>query len=104
MGHRVAPARIWNDGRHWSRCTRCGCDLIRAGAYQWNTVPRGFRVVWKLRTAADIDWQSWNARRGTPATLRPGGLEAAGLKIVPDAPETRGGPADVESPDWRRAA
>jgi hypothetical protein len=45
-GHRAAAGEIYNGGYHFSRCERCGEDMIRSGR-SWKTVPQGHRVVWK---------------------------------------------------------
>jgi hypothetical protein len=44
--HEAAPREVYNCGYHFSRCRRCGRDMIRAGA-AWSMVPAGHRVVWK---------------------------------------------------------
>jgi hypothetical protein len=45
-GHEAAPREVYNGGYYFSRCRRCGEDMIRAGA-GWDLVPEGHRVVWK---------------------------------------------------------
>jgi hypothetical protein len=45
-GHEAGRAETYNSGYWFSRCRRCGCDMIRSGA-EWSTVPPGHRVVWK---------------------------------------------------------
>lgn len=57
--HTPSTQEIWNDGHHFTRCDRCGEDLVRPPAGKWGRVPKGFRVVWKQRTADDIDWRAW---------------------------------------------
>jgi len=44
--HDAAPGPVRNQGFEFSRCRRCGRDLIRSNA-KWTTVPAGFRVVWR---------------------------------------------------------
>lgn len=44
--HDAALNAIRNQGFEFSRCRRCGRDLIRSNA-KWTTVPAGFRVVWR---------------------------------------------------------
>ena len=44
--HEAAAREVYNCGYHFSRCRRCGRDMIRAGA-AWSLVPPGHRVVWK---------------------------------------------------------
>jgi len=45
-GHEAAAAETYNSGYYFSRCRRCGRDMIRSGA-AWRDVPGGHRVVWK---------------------------------------------------------
>jgi hypothetical protein len=45
-GHEAAAAETYNSGYYFSRCRRCGRDMIRSGA-AWHDVPRGHKVVWK---------------------------------------------------------
>jgi hypothetical protein len=44
--HEAAAREVYNCGYHFSRCRRCGRDMIRAGA-AWSLVPEGHRVAWK---------------------------------------------------------
>jgi hypothetical protein len=53
--HEPGPASVWNDGFYFGQCRHCACELIRKRR-AWREVPRGYRVVWKDRTEADIDW------------------------------------------------
>lgn len=46
QGHSPSDEQVWNRGYSFSKCRRCCCDLIRSDA-DWDTVPRGHRVVWK---------------------------------------------------------
>jgi hypothetical protein len=45
-GHAPQPDPVWNCGYSFSRCTRCGRDIIHSGE-QWSLVPSGHKVVWK---------------------------------------------------------
>jgi hypothetical protein len=45
-GHEAAPREVYNGGYYFSRCRRCGEDMVRTGA-SWDLVPEGHRVVWK---------------------------------------------------------
>lgn len=45
-GHEAAPDEVYNGGYYFSRCRRCGLDMIRCGA-AWRMVPGGHRVVWR---------------------------------------------------------
>ena len=46
QGHSPADEQVWNRGYSFARCRRCRCDMIRSDG-EWETVPRGHRVVWK---------------------------------------------------------
>ncbi|HEY0411996.1 MAG TPA: hypothetical protein VGD66_02495 [Allosphingosinicella sp.] len=45
-GHEAGAGEVYNCGYWFSRCRRCGRDMIRAGG-TWEIVPRGHRVVWR---------------------------------------------------------
>lgn len=47
--HRAAPDEVWNKGWYFSRCERCGSDLVRTPSGKWH-VPKGRKVVWRSRT------------------------------------------------------
>ena len=44
--HYPQAQEIWNQGYFFSRCERCGEDLVRTDG-DWEPVPNGHRVVWK---------------------------------------------------------
>ena len=44
--HKPDPVARWNHGYYFSRCRRCGVDLVRTDYGRWEP-PRGFRVVWR---------------------------------------------------------
>lgn len=44
--HKPEPVARWNDGYYFSRCRRCGADLVRTVYGRWEP-PKGFRVVWR---------------------------------------------------------
>jgi hypothetical protein len=44
--HRADPLARWNDGYYFSKCTRCGRDLVRTAYQRWH-VPKGYKVVWQ---------------------------------------------------------
>ncbi|MFN3945843.1 MAG: hypothetical protein ACK4K7_13040 [Allosphingosinicella sp.] len=46
--HRAAPEPVWNRGFFFSRCRRCGADLVRTPSGRWH-VPKGRKVVWRPR-------------------------------------------------------
>jgi CheY-like chemotaxis protein len=45
-GHEASPNEVCNGGECFSRCLRCGEELIKSGD-AWRPLPSGFRVVWK---------------------------------------------------------
>ena len=57
------------------------------------SIPKGYRVVWKDKGPADVDWSRWNPSGGdgvpfAPSVRRmPPARVAARLKVVADAPE-----------------
>jgi CheY-like chemotaxis protein len=45
-GHAPGEEQVNNRGITFTRCRRCGSDLVRAKG-EWQPVPRGYRVVWR---------------------------------------------------------
>jgi CheY-like chemotaxis protein len=45
-GHEPGSDQVCNAGRCFTRCRRCGGDLVKEGE-DWQPVPKGFRVVWR---------------------------------------------------------
>jgi CheY-like chemotaxis protein len=53
-GHAPRPEPTRNRGIEFTRCRRCGADLVRKrGA--WQAVPKGYRVVWRSRRGVEAD-------------------------------------------------
>jgi hypothetical protein len=49
---------IWNSGHFFSRCARCGRDLVRRhSGRRWHAPPRGMRVVWRAREGRAANWK-----------------------------------------------
>jgi hypothetical protein len=46
-GHLAEPGATWNHGYAFSRCRRCGREIVRSLFGRWRLPPRGFRVVWR---------------------------------------------------------
>lgn len=46
--HRPESWEVWNQGYYFTRCGRCGADLIRTASGKWH-VPKGRKVVWRAR-------------------------------------------------------
>jgi hypothetical protein len=44
----------WNDGYYFTRCRRCGLDLVRTAFSGW-TAPKRYRVVWQAEPPASIE-------------------------------------------------
>ncbi len=44
--HRPRPHVVRNQGFTFGRCSGCERDLVRSMG-RWQTVPRGFRIVWR---------------------------------------------------------
>lgn len=127
--HRALPVARWNQGYYFSRCSRCGTDLVRATYGGW-FVPKGYRVVWKVRppepespaelieappAPARRSWRTWlQPRRSSetlPAKLRASAAPSAPLAIEevlrhlgesePPAPEAAQPPAPPPPPPPR---
>jgi hypothetical protein len=57
MGHQRPVTGIWNNGYFFSRCPRCGNELIKRGNdRRWKDIPKGYRVQWKPLGEYDIRW------------------------------------------------
>ncbi|MFN3944914.1 MAG: hypothetical protein ACK4K7_08285 [Allosphingosinicella sp.] len=61
--HAADERQVWNDGFYFSRCGRCGVDLLKPGGGSWSRVPKGQRVVWRPREPDEIDWSEWERSR-----------------------------------------
>jgi len=46
--HAPRKGAHWNEGYYFTRCTRCGADLVRTTFSGWEE-PRGYRVVWRRK-------------------------------------------------------
>lgn len=44
--HAPEPDGLWNAGYCFTRCRRCGRDMVRSAFGEWH-VPKGHRVVWR---------------------------------------------------------
>ena len=69
--HRVSADVRWNSGYYFSRCERCGRDLVRTIYGRWH-VPRGYRVVWQKAAPAGPLPSSLDRR--APGRQRPSNL------------------------------
>jgi hypothetical protein len=50
--HAPIKGALWNQGYYFTRCARCGVDLVRTTFSGWEA-PRGQRVVWRRRSDVD---------------------------------------------------
>ena len=50
--HRPRPVARWNNGYYFTKCSRCGRDLVRTAYGGWHE-PKGFRVVWQAEAPVD---------------------------------------------------
>lgn len=57
--HKAEPLPQWNNGYYFSRCKRCGLDLVRTAFEGWH-LPQGSKVVWRAEAPR-------HARGGEPA-------------------------------------
>jgi hypothetical protein len=80
--HDVAPGEVRYQGFGFSRCRRCGRDMVRS-ARAWRIVPNGFRVVWRQGPPPRA--------ASSPAQLR-FDLPAAGRALLAPAGKGRGRP------------
>jgi hypothetical protein len=49
--HRPSPDMISNAGHDFTRCLRCGADMVSVDG-AWTTAPAGQRIVWKAAPVA----------------------------------------------------
>lgn len=91
--HAPEPTPRWNDGYYFSRCRRCGCDLVRTAFDNWQ-IPRGYRVVWSRTRPEGVGTAELEelppAAATDPATGEP----------VPDFEEAPGTPEEESAADF----
>lgn len=44
--HTPSPEGLWNGGYCFTRCRRCGRDMVRSAFGEWH-IPHAYRVVWR---------------------------------------------------------
>ncbi len=81
--HRPDPVARWNDGYYFTRCLRCGEDLVRTAYSGWQ-VPKGYKVVWQGkpppgRPSADL----------VPAQQEPASAPPAAAGLAPTGERLR---------------
>lgn len=92
--HRPGLRPVWNAGIGFSKCTRCGREMIQRSGRSWTLVPRGQAVVWRhaapeptLRDepAGNRHWSSRSAfanESGSPAVEKAAETVIAGREFA----------------------
>ncbi len=70
-GHVPSGETISNDGYTFSRCTRCRSDLVEMEGKGWTRAPRGYRIVWKSRSASSVGTPIAAIDEGVRPTVSP---------------------------------
>jgi hypothetical protein len=52
--HAPEPDGLWNAGYCFTRCRRCGRDMVRSAFGEWH-VPRDYRIVWRPPADGRVD-------------------------------------------------
>lgn len=69
--HRPEPWPRWNAGYYFSRCGRCGRDLVRTTYGSWY-VPKGCKIVWQTTPPENAVIDSKTSKTGaTPSAKAP---------------------------------
>lgn len=69
--HRPEPWPRWNAGYYFSRCGRCGRDLVRTTYGSWY-VPKGCKIVWETTPPENAVIDSKTSKTGaTPSAKAP---------------------------------
>ncbi len=90
--HRPDPVARWNDGYYFTKCLRCGEDLVRTAYSGWQ-VPKGYKVVWQGKPppgnpSADLVPAEQEPASASPAAA---GLMPVGERLRHLNAETMGG-------------
>ena len=64
--HKPEPVARWNNGYYFTKCARCGEDLVRTAYGRWHA-PRGYRVVWQAQPPANAAAAALVQERAAPA-------------------------------------
>lgn len=85
--HQAMPSKRWNGRYCFSRCARCGVDMVSTPSGKWR-VPKGYRIVWKPKPKP-AKAASWESERPVPSrrTWDGGAIKEALTKKAPAAPE-----------------
>jgi CheY-like chemotaxis protein len=86
-GHDPSPDEICNGPHCFTRCRRCGGDLVKKGE-AWQPVPKGFRVVWPAEPTPEDAPTAEEAPAPMPRPLPP----------TPPAPQATPVSGDGEAP------
>lgn len=96
--HRPGALPRWNDGFYFTRCERCGRDLVRTAFTSWH-VPEGYRVVWSATPPAERPDVALIPQPALPEVTSPPHVPVEPLAAPPEpAPIDEGGPEDPAPP------
>jgi|GEM_PF-2210452 len=73
--HRADPLARWNHGYYFSKCGRCGRDLVRTAFAGWQ-VPHGFKVVWQAKPPAGAEDVQLVPEQDSPVAAASTGTQA----------------------------
>jgi hypothetical protein len=65
-----AGLATWNIGYCFSRCERCGRDIVRTGEGRWK-VPHGYRIVWRPLPAKTAEPPAQTVEHELPPAIDP---------------------------------
>jgi hypothetical protein len=74
--HRADPLARWNHGYYFSKCGRCGRDLVRTAFAGWQ-VPHGFKVVWQAKPPAGAEDVQLVPEQEAPVAAAPTEIQAS---------------------------
>jgi hypothetical protein len=97
--HRPEGVPRWNDGYYFTKCGRCGRDLVRTAYGRWD-VPRGYRIVWQAQPPVgrpDIKLEPAGSE------LEPAQSTAQAEAAVPDEPVSTASAGEDAKPKGRKA-
>lgn len=64
--HQAMPSKRWNGRYCFSRCARCGVDMVSTPSGKWR-VPKGYKIVWKPKPQPPKA-ASWESKRPIPSS------------------------------------
>ncbi|MFN3946382.1 MAG: response regulator transcription factor [Allosphingosinicella sp.] len=90
-GHEPSPEQVCNAGRCFSRCRRCGAELMEEDG-KWKPIPPGYRIVWRDKEGAPAPAPTLAPTAPAPSPSPPPAPEP------PSLPPAREIPAEPEGP------